>query len=243
MLRVLLVMACATLGGALPTNYHRRVAKETLAEKLARTDATLERALAKIDELTMKFDEAPDHDVDRRLFLDAETDGKSSVARHWSELPATGLYKSLMAEKVVNKHWEHYVAKKKEAWILNKFAGLLNKFQDDVVIDTILEAIASRVNCVWDYRALSFEDDSGARIIVGDKTRAPSAEDVAAYRERALSPYRMTEDDLNAAEDIIVRLNSFGAGEKERILTKAFNMFNGEAEDIVTCEAGPGLIA
>ena len=236
MLRVLLVMACATLGGALPTNYHRRVAKETLAEKLARTDATLERALAKIDELTMKFDEAPDHDVDRRLFLDAETDGKSSVARHWSELPATGLYKSLMAEKVVNKHWEHYVAKKKEAWILNKFAGLLNKFQDDVVIDTILEAIASRVNCVWDYRALSFEDDSGA-------PQGAPAEEVAEYHQRALSPSRMTEDDLNAAEDIIVRLNSFGAGEKERILTKAFNMFNGEAEDIVTCEAGPGLIA
>ena len=74
MLRVLLVVACATLGGALPTNYHRRVAKETLAEKLARTDATLERALAKIDELAMKVDEAPDHDVDRASFLDAETE-------------------------------------------------------------------------------------------------------------------------------------------------------------------------
>ena len=51
MLRTLLVVACATIGRALPTIYHRRVAKETLNEKLARTDSTLERALAKIDEL------------------------------------------------------------------------------------------------------------------------------------------------------------------------------------------------
>ena len=68
MLRTLLVVACATLGRALPTIYHRRVAKETLNEKLARTDSTLERALAKIDEL--------DAELHGKLVVDQERVGE-----------------------------------------------------------------------------------------------------------------------------------------------------------------------
>ena len=60
MLRALLVAACAVLGGALPMSYRHHAVKETLGEKLARTDSTLERALAKIDELAIKVDEAAD---------------------------------------------------------------------------------------------------------------------------------------------------------------------------------------
>lgn len=60
MLRALLVAACAVLGGALPMSYRHHAVKETLHEKLARTDSTLERALAKIDELAIKVDEAAD---------------------------------------------------------------------------------------------------------------------------------------------------------------------------------------
>ena len=57
MLRTLLVVACATFGGALPMSYRHRAVKETLNEKLARSESTHERALAKIDELAMKVDE------------------------------------------------------------------------------------------------------------------------------------------------------------------------------------------
>ena len=42
MLRVLLLVACAVLGDALPMSYRHRAVKETLDEKLARTDSTLD---------------------------------------------------------------------------------------------------------------------------------------------------------------------------------------------------------
>lgn len=71
MLRALLVAACAVLGGALPMSYRHHAVKETLGEKLARTDSTLERALAKIDELAIKVDEAADDGDFVRLDGDA----------------------------------------------------------------------------------------------------------------------------------------------------------------------------
>ena len=85
MLRTLLVVACATFGGALPMSYRHRAVKETLDEKLARTDSTLDRALAKIDELAIKVDEldgdAP-HDGgfehDARLGLPSAVDSDAS---------------------------------------------------------------------------------------------------------------------------------------------------------------------
>ena len=71
MLRVLLLVACAVLGDALPMSYRHRAVKETLDEKLARTDSTLDRALAKIDELAIKVDEAADDGDFVRLDGDA----------------------------------------------------------------------------------------------------------------------------------------------------------------------------
>ena len=68
MLRALLVAACAVLGGALPMSYRHHAVKETLGEKLARTDSTLERALAKIDEL--------DAELHGKLVVDQERVGE-----------------------------------------------------------------------------------------------------------------------------------------------------------------------
>ena len=136
MLRVLLVMACATLGGALPTNYHRRVAKETLAEKLARTDATLERALAKIDELAMKVDEAPDHDVDRASFLDAEMDNH----REWI---VAFIHTGLLArfDRAVKELGDYSPVRPR--------GRLRNREAFDRLREELFQRIADGVGCQW----------------------------------------------------------------------------------------------
>ena len=83
--------------------------------------------------------------------------------------------------------------------VLRKFADAVAAIrlwapEPFLVIDTVLEAIASRVNCVW--------------------------EGVEGWNAE------ISEDAKNAAENIILHLNGFGAdvGEKQRFLTKAYKM-------------------